>query len=140
MAMAKIVVDRAFVAQRAHWCCEYCKSQERFAPQAFTIDHIIPISKNGSDDTDNLAYACQGCNMYKASRVETFDIVSNQMVPIFNPRIQNWHDHFAWSHDFTELIALSSSGRVTIVGLKLNRKILIKLRRFLYLHGEHPPI
>lgn len=30
------------VAERANGCCEYCRSQARFAIQPFSIEHIIP--------------------------------------------------------------------------------------------------
>lgn len=41
--------QRRIIAKRAQDCCEYCGSQERFATQAFSlehiIEHIIPRSK-----------------------------------------------------------------------------------------------
>lgn len=48
------------VAERANRCCEYCKSQVRFAIQPFSIEHIIPKSQGGETILDNLALACQG--------------------------------------------------------------------------------
>jgi len=56
---------RQMVAERANWRCEYCQSPEDLAPQSFTLEHIVPSSQGGSDDLDNLAYACQGCNSSK---------------------------------------------------------------------------
>jgi 5-methylcytosine-specific restriction endonuclease McrA len=50
------------VAERADFLCEYCFSPRRFSPDSFSIEHIQPKSKSGSDDLDNLALACQGCN------------------------------------------------------------------------------
>lgn len=50
------------VRLRAKNCCEYCLSQEQFATQRFSIEHILPISKQGKTTLDNLALACQGCN------------------------------------------------------------------------------
>ena len=34
------------VLERAHGCCEYCKSQARFATQSFSIEHITLLSAN----------------------------------------------------------------------------------------------
>jgi len=53
------------VALRAQECCEYCFSQYRYSPDPFSIEHIIPIPTGGSNDLDNLAFACQGCNSRK---------------------------------------------------------------------------
>ena len=53
------------VAQRAGYCCEYCRSQEKFSPSRFSVDHIIPTAKLGEDDLTNLCYACQACNNHK---------------------------------------------------------------------------
>jgi hypothetical protein len=33
----------------------------------FHIDHVVPLSRGGSNEIDNLAPACQECNLYKAS-------------------------------------------------------------------------
>ncbi|WP_322744466.1 MULTISPECIES: HNH endonuclease signature motif containing protein [unclassified Coleofasciculus] len=64
------------IARRAGGCCEYCRSQARFSPDPFSIEHIIPRSKNGTDEDDNLALACQGCNNRKYTHVEARDPVS----------------------------------------------------------------
>ena len=49
---------RKTVMQRAHQCCEYCQSQDKYSPNLFTIDHIIPEDLGGTNEPDNLAYAC----------------------------------------------------------------------------------
>lgn len=51
------------VAKRARFICEYCFSQENFSPDPFALDHIIPISKGGNNELENLAFSCQGCNI-----------------------------------------------------------------------------
>jgi hypothetical protein len=51
---------RAQVAERARDVCEYCRSQGRFAMQAFSVEHIEPRSQEGRNSPDNLAWACQG--------------------------------------------------------------------------------
>jgi hypothetical protein len=40
--------------------CEQCGSQDDL-----TIDHIIPLSRGGSDDLDNLHLLCRACNSRK---------------------------------------------------------------------------
>jgi len=127
------------VFERAHGCCEYCKSQARFATQSFSAEHIIPRHLGGKNPLDNLALACQGCNNHKYTKTEAYDPVSDNIVPLYHPRQQRWHDHFAWNDDFTLIIGLTPVGRATIKALHLNRKELVNLRHLLYAMGEHPP-
>jgi 5-methylcytosine-specific restriction endonuclease McrA len=54
--------DKALVVNRAKGCCEYCKSPADFSTELFSIEHILPISLNGTNEIDNLAFACIGCN------------------------------------------------------------------------------
>lgn len=39
------------------------------ANRPLTIDHIIPVSKGGTDDVDNLQTMCRPCNQEKADRI-----------------------------------------------------------------------
>ncbi|MES1245817.1 MAG: HNH endonuclease signature motif containing protein [Acidobacteriota bacterium] len=68
------------VRSRAHGICEYCVSQESFATQSFSVDHIIPPQAGGGDGEDNLAFACQGCNNHKYTRIEALDPVTDEVV------------------------------------------------------------
>ena len=129
---------RALV-ERAGGCCEYCLSQARFAIQAFSIEHIIPRSREGQTTLDNLAFACQGCNNHKYTKTEGRDPVTGEVVPLFHPRQHRWQEHFTWNEDFTLMIGLTPTGRATVEVLHLNREELINLRRVLYAMGEHPP-
>jgi 5-methylcytosine-specific restriction endonuclease McrA len=43
--------------------CQYCG-----ATRKLTIDHVIPKSKGGSDDWDNLVVACSSCNIKKGDK------------------------------------------------------------------------
>lgn len=60
----KIELSRKNILRRDNYRCQYCgvKSAE------LTIDHIIPKSRGGMDDWDNLAAACIRCNNRKGSR------------------------------------------------------------------------
>lgn len=42
------------ISERAHFCCEYCLSQEAFSPDPFSNEHIIPEVLGGSSAEDNL--------------------------------------------------------------------------------------
>ena len=56
---------RRKVILRARSRCEYCRSPETFSLDSFTIDHILAVAASGSDDLDNLAFACRNCNNRK---------------------------------------------------------------------------
>lgn len=131
--------QKQFVIERANGCCEYCRSQARFATQPFSIEHILPRSQGGNNTLDNLALACQGCNNHKYTKTQGLDPVSGRKMPLFHPRKNAWKDHFNWNHDYTIIIGLTPIGRATVNTLKLNRESLVNLRRVLFIMGEHPP-
>jgi hypothetical protein len=133
------IEQKRAIFARARGCCEYCQSQARFATQPFATEHIMPRQLGGETVLDNLALACQGCNNHKYTKAEARDPVSGQFAPLFHPRRQRWHDHFAWNEDFAFIIGLTPTGRATIQALRLNRDELVNLRRVLYEMGEHPP-
>jgi HNH endonuclease len=130
---------RRQVARDANGCCEYCKSQECFAMQTFSLDHIIPRSRRGETIEGNLAWVCQGCNNHKYNKASTRDPLSGEIVGLFHPRQQRWTEHFAWNEDATLILGLSRVGRATVEALQLNRVGLVNLRRILSAVGEHPP-
>ena len=126
------------VARRAKQCCEYCQSQVRFSPDPFSVEHIIPRSRGGTDDLSNLAFSCQGCNNHKYTSVEAIDPISGETVQLFDPRRQKWNDHFVWNADQRIVLGLTPVGRATVQKLRLNRTGLVNLRRVLHRIGEHP--
>ncbi len=44
--------------------CRYCGQP---APDG-QVDHVIPLSRGGTDDLSNLAWACRSCNASKGSK------------------------------------------------------------------------
>lgn len=130
---------RQQVAERAEHCCEYCRSQVKFAVQSFAVEHIAPLSLGGRTMLDNLALACQGCNNHKYNKQIGIDPINNLPAPLFHPRQQQWREHFCWNDDFTLIIGLSPTGRATVGVLRLNWPGLVNLRRILYAAAEHLP-
>jgi len=52
------------VFKRDHFTCQYCGRSAKDGA-ILEIDHIIPKSKGGTDDIDNLITACRECNRGK---------------------------------------------------------------------------
>ena len=130
--------ERKIIAERADFCCEYCHSQERFATQLFSVEHIIPRSRGGKTVPENLALSCQGCNAHKYTKTEGYDPVSRTFVPLYHPREHKWDEHFRWNNDFSMIAGMTPTGRATVECLKLNREGLVSLRQVLYAMGRHP--
>ena len=49
--------------------CEIDYNAHHLAPNSFTIDHITPRNRGGSDTLDNLQPACRACNRAKSDKV-----------------------------------------------------------------------
>jgi len=130
---------REHVAAEARYRCGYCQTQQAIIGMPLHIEHIIPQATGGSSETDNLWLACPPCNNYKGTQIHAPDPASGERVPLFNPRTQNWHEHFQWSDDGTEISGLTPTGRATVVALKLNRPPLLRARRRWVKAGWHPP-
>ena len=67
--MARIALGkkaRFEVLKRDNFTCKYCGAK---APEVILqVDHIVPVSKGGSNDQTNLVTACQPCNSGKSDR------------------------------------------------------------------------
>ena len=62
---AKNVYVRNRLAEAQNWHCCWCGCEtipESGKDYSATIEHVIPRSKGGSDDQDNLAMSCHKCN------------------------------------------------------------------------------
>jgi 5-methylcytosine-specific restriction endonuclease McrA len=58
---------RARVFLRDGFACAYCG--DRLHKRDLTIDHIVPVSRGGGHELDNLCVACKPCNSSKADRL-----------------------------------------------------------------------
>ncbi len=133
------------VRERAKYLCEYCHSLELLSANRFTIDHIVPRSLGGSDDLNNLALACRRCNERRYNFVAGIDPETQEIVPIFNPRQQQWAEHFVWTIDGTVIQGSTSIGRATCIRFDLNdmrypeNDSIRQTRIFWTRTGLHPP-
>jgi len=135
---------RNLVRSRANFLCEYCHSAEESSSTLFTIDHILPRSFGGSDELENLALACHRCNNNRYNFVTGTDPETEQEITLFNPRQQQWSEHFNWSADGLEIMGITPTGRGTCDRLDLNdlyhnEGAIIRASRLWIRAGWHPP-
>lgn len=130
---------REQVLSQAGGLCACCCRAEALLGVTFEIDHIVPLSARGETTADNLCVSCPTCNRQKGVRQTAPDPVSGEEVSLFHPLAQAWGDHFAWSEDGATLIGLTPSGRATVALLRMNRPVLVQMRRYWVALGLHPP-
>jgi 5-methylcytosine-specific restriction protein A len=53
--------------KRAIGICHYCG--RRYAPQALTMDHLVPLVRGGRSTRGNVVPACKACNTAKKHRL-----------------------------------------------------------------------
>ncbi|WP_437946418.1 HNH endonuclease [Sorangium sp. So ce296] len=119
--------------------CQYCLTSEANSGIPLTYDHITPISKGGPTSFENVCLACRPCNEFKAGATESVDPLTGEVVPLFNPRLHRWSDHFTWSVDATRVEGVTPFGRATVIALRMNRPTIVAARRRWAEVGWHPP-
>lgn len=123
---------RENVTRRAGGRCEYCHAPSEGQIAWFPIDHIVPRNAGGLTEESNLALACPRCNASKWAFVDGVDPDTGSTVGLFNPRTQQWEEHFAWSEgDDPILNGTTIVGRATIFRLKINAADAVAIRKLL---------
>ncbi len=135
--MAVSAQQRRTILARAGGCCEYCRIAEDVRYATFEIDHIIPLKHGGEDVDGNLCLACAPCNRFKGADVAAIDPLTNDATRLFNPRQQNWQDHFLINPD-ASLSGNTPEGRATTIVLRMNEATRIEQRFDERLLGNYP--
>ena len=131
------VALRYLVTERAASKCEYCLLHQDDSSFTHAIDHIIALRHGGQTTPENLALACINCNRNKGNDLTTLDPLTNRVTTLFNPREQNWHDHFALLG--ARILGLTPNGRATIALLRMNDIVRRQEREQLLAVGRYPP-
>ena len=76
---------RFIVFLRDKFSCQYCGSKNEL-----TFDHLLPRSKGGKTDWDNVVTACSGCNVKKGGRLLNKSGMSLNQMP-YQPTTEDLH-------------------------------------------------
>lgn len=77
-----------YLFRRDQFLCLYCGGE--FSADQLSRDHILPVSRNGSDHWTNVVTACKRCNHRKADR--TPEEAGMELLAI--PFVPNRHEFF----------------------------------------------
>ena len=130
---------RRRVASESRYRCGYCLCNEAIVGEPMEFDHIIPLSRGGRTEHQNLWLACSQCNDCNSDRVRARDPVTRKAVRLFNPRDDDWVAHFRWIEDGLQIEGTTPIGRATVTALKLNSRVRVTARRVWISVGWHPP-
>lgn len=114
------VALRRLVEERANYKCEYCLLPTKVAFFPHEIDHIIAQKHGGKTDAENLALTCWRCNRHKGTDLGSFDPQTGAFSFLFNPRTQQWSEHFSFSK--LTIVGLTDVGRTTVQLLQMNNE------------------
>jgi len=118
---------RETVRNRANGFCEYCHMPELAAPFVpFHVEHIIAKQHYVDNELSNLALACDRCNAYKGPNLASIDPTTGGIVKLFNPRIDEWKEHFHMAD--AAVRGLTPKGRASVHLLQMNARTRIQLR------------
>ena len=127
---------RRLVYDRAQGRCEYCLLDVLYAYLPYELDHIIAEKHGGATTESNLCLSCFECNRHKGSDVASYDETTGEIVRLFNPRRDQWLDHFRL--EAPQIVAMTPIGRVTVKLLQLNRRERLLERDELIAEGKYP--
>lgn len=64
------LIEWSLLKELHNWTCLCCKEREPFI--TITRDHIIPISKGGTDNIENIQPLCRSCNSKKYNKTISY--------------------------------------------------------------------
>lgn len=133
------VALRRKIREQARVRCGYCLCSEVLIGMPMEFEHLLPLASGGRTTEENLWLSCRRCNEAKGKQTEAVDSETEEFVALFNPREQQWEEHFRWNNEGTEINGKTAVGRATVVALKLNNAIIVVTRRLWVSAGWWPP-
>ena len=113
--------------ERFQRACGYCGVTETSVGGALTLDHYRPLAAGGSDDPDNLVYACVRCNQYKGDFwPDDADLAHGRRV--LHPGVDDTLVHMVEDENTGYLQGRTATGVFHVALLRLNRPQLVAHR------------
>ena len=126
---------RRLVEKRASNHCEYCLIHEEDTYIGCEIDHIISIKHGGKNNDTNLAFSCLPCNRFKGTDIGSLT-EKGELTRFYNPRIDNWLEHFQIIGNM--ILGITDIGEVTVKILKINDEERLEEHEYLQDMGLFP--
>lgn len=104
------------------------------------VDHIISEKHGGATEENNLALACLSCNRNKGSDIATLVPNTTRLVGFFNPRADQWADHFRLDIDGVTILSQTEAGEATARIFGFNTSERLTERRALRAIDKYPTL
>ncbi len=131
--MGMDAVLEQLVRNRAGAICEYCRFPQSASRFKHILDHVIARQHGGLTDAANLALCCGRCNLCKGPNIAGIDPTTRVLTRLYNPRTDDWHEHFRWSGALLE--GVTPVGRTTVLVLNVNHRHRVAARQTLIRRG-----
>jgi len=87
-------VTNTFLFARDHYRCQYCRRHvlDLKPRESLTRDHLLPLSRGGTNEWSNVVTACSPCNTRKGNRLPS----EIGMYPLTHP-VEPHFVHLSWA-------------------------------------------
>ncbi|MBW1730716.1 MAG: HNH endonuclease [Deltaproteobacteria bacterium] len=105
--------SRQNIYARDKYKCQYCG--QRFSSEELTYDHVIPRSRGGKTEWENIVTCCVDCNRRKGGRTPAeagMKLIRKPVKPTWIPALritigfrevpQSWRDYLYWNVELVE--------------------------------------
>ena len=105
--------SRQNIYARDRYKCQYCGC--RFSTEDLTYDHVLPKSRGGKTEWENIVTCCIACNRKKGGRIPSeasMKLIRKPTHPAWIPALritigfkevpQSWRDYLYWNIELVE--------------------------------------
>jgi len=110
---APVKFSRQNIYARDKYRCQYCG--QKFPSDELTYDHVIPRSRGGKTEWENIVTCCVDCNRRKGGRTPSeagMKLIRKPVKPTWVPGLritigirqvpQSWRDYLYWNVELVE--------------------------------------